>query len=85
MARITGSARRKRRLRAPASARPAQAARRNADSEDFGFVLKGKIPGISGELNLERRGSFPGRRRAVPQEVTPGHLTLDRVTASEMP
>jgi hypothetical protein len=58
MARTTSSARRKRRLRAPASARPTQAARRNTGSEeDFGFVLKGKIPGISGELNLKRRGS----------------------------
>ena len=57
MARTTSSARRKR-LRAPASARPTQAARRNTGSEeDFGFVLKGKIPGISGELNLKRRGS----------------------------
>jgi hypothetical protein len=58
MARTTSSARRKRRLRAPASARPTQVARRNADSEeDFDFVLKGKIPGISGELDLKRRGS----------------------------
>ena len=58
MARITSSAPRKRRLRAPASARPTQVARRNAGSEeDFGFVLKGKIPGISGELDLKRRGS----------------------------
>jgi hypothetical protein len=58
MARTTSSARRKRRLRAPASARPTQVARRNAGSdEDFDFVLKGKIPGISGELDLKRRGS----------------------------
>jgi hypothetical protein len=54
----TSSARRKRHLRAPASARPTQAARRNTGSEeDFDFVLRGKIPGISGELDLKRRGS----------------------------
>jgi hypothetical protein len=58
MARTISSARRKRRLRAPASARALQAARRNADSEeDFDIVLKGKIPGVSGELDLKRRGS----------------------------
>jgi hypothetical protein len=58
MARTTSSARRKRRLRAPASARPTQAARRDTGpEEDFGFVLKGKIPCISGKLNLKRRGS----------------------------
>ena len=49
MARTISSARRKRRLRAPASARPTQAVRRNAGSEeDFDFVLKGRIPGIMG-------------------------------------
>jgi hypothetical protein len=58
MARFTSSARRKRHLRALASARPTLAARWNIGSEeDFSFVLKGKIPGISGELNLERRGT----------------------------
>ena len=59
MARTISSARRKRRPRVPASARPSQAARRNTapEEEDFGFVLKGKIPGISGELGLKRRGS----------------------------
>jgi hypothetical protein len=57
MARTTSFARRKRRVRAPASARPTQASRRNTGSEeDFDFVLKGKIPGISGELDLKRRG-----------------------------
>jgi hypothetical protein len=58
MARTISSAHRKRRLRALASARPTQAVRRNAGSEeDFDFVLKGRIPGIMGELDLERRGS----------------------------
>jgi len=58
MARITSSARRKHRLRAPASARPTLSARRNTGSEeDLSFVLKGKIPGISGELNVETRGT----------------------------
>ena len=58
MARTTSSARRKRRLRAPASTRPTEDARRNTGSEEhFDFVLKGKIPGISGELDLTRRGS----------------------------
>jgi hypothetical protein len=58
MARITSSARWTRRLRALTSARPTQAARRDSGSEeDFDVVLEGKIPGISGKLNLRRRGS----------------------------
>jgi hypothetical protein len=58
MARTISSARWKRRLRALTSARPTRAERRDGGSEeDFDFVLEGKIPGISGKLNLKKRGS----------------------------